>query len=45
MLGLGETENEIISCMKDMRKVNIDILTVGQYLQPTKQHLPVKLIH
>ena len=41
MLGLGETKNEIISCMKDMRKVNIDILTLGQYLQPTKKHLPV----
>lgn len=41
MLGLGETKNEVIQCMKDMRKSNIDILTLGQYLQPTQKHLPV----
>ena len=41
MLGLGEEIEEVIECMKDMRKADIDILTLGQYLQPTKKHLPV----
>tara|TARA_B100000579_G_scaffold214240_1_gene175174 strand:+ start:4828 stop:5685 length:858 start_codon:yes stop_codon:yes gene_type:complete len=41
MLGLGESKEEIISTMADLRKVNVDILTLGQYLQPTKKHLPV----
>lgn len=41
MLGLGETENEVIETMDDLRSVNVDILTLGQYLQPTKGHLPV----
>ncbi len=41
MLGLGETESEVIQTMKDLRKANVDILTLGQYLQPTKTHLPV----
>ena len=42
MLGLGETEEEVIQTMKDLRAVNCDIITIGQYLQPTKKHLPVK---
>ncbi|MGB8704343.1 MAG: lipoyl synthase [Gillisia sp.] len=42
MLGLGETEDEVIQTLKDLRKVNLDIVTIGQYLQPTKRHLPVK---
>ena len=42
MLGLGETEEEVIQTMKDLREVNCDIITIGQYLQPTKKHLPVK---
>ncbi len=42
MLGLGEKENEIFEVMKDLRKVDCDILTLGQYLQPTKNHLPVE---
>lgn len=42
MLGLGETEDEVIETMKDLRAVNVDILTLGQYLQPTKAHLPVE---
>ncbi|WP_435416146.1 lipoyl synthase [Polaribacter aestuariivivens] len=42
MLGLGETEEEVIQTMKDLREVNCDIITIGQYLQPTKMHLPVK---
>ena len=41
MLGLGENKFDIIKSMEDMRKVDIDILTLGQYLQPTKKHLPV----
>lgn len=41
MLGLGETEEEILMLMRDARAVGCDILTIGQYLQPTKQHLPV----
>jgi len=41
MLGLGETEEEVVAAMKDLRKVGVDILTLGQYLQPTRQHLPV----
>jgi lipoic acid synthetase len=42
MLGLGETEEEVIQTMYDLRSVNLDVLTIGQYLQPSKKHLPVK---
>lgn len=42
MLGLGETDDEIIQTMDDLRAQGIDILTLGQYLQPTKNHLPVQ---
>lgn len=41
MLGLGETEMEVMESMDDLRSVGVDILTLGQYLQPTKAHLPV----
>ncbi|MGI0089988.1 MAG: lipoyl synthase [Nitrosopumilaceae archaeon] len=41
MLGLGETEEEVIQTIKDLRSVGVDILTMGQYLQPTLKHLPV----
>src|SRR6185295_15350052 len=41
MLGLGETENELFTAMEDLRRVDCDILTLGQYLQPTLKHLPV----
>ena len=41
MLGLGETEQEVLETMEDLRSVNVDILTLGQYLQPTPKHLPV----
>lgn len=41
MLGLGETESDLISTMKDLRSVYVDILTLGQYLRPTKGHIPV----
>ncbi|MFT6908190.1 MAG: lipoic acid synthetase [Oleiphilaceae bacterium] len=42
MLGLGETEEEIIEAMDDLRAINCDILTFGQYLQPTVNHLPIE---
>ncbi|MCZ7556107.1 MAG: lipoyl synthase [Bacteroidia bacterium] len=42
MLGLGETDDEILQVMKDLRTVRVDIMTLGQYLQPTKEHLPVE---
>ena len=41
MVGLGETRDEILAVMRDLRGVDCDILTIGQYLQPTKEHLPV----
>ncbi len=41
MLGIGETKEEIIETMEHLRTVNVDVLTLGQYLQPTKKHLPV----
>jgi lipoic acid synthetase len=41
MLGLGETEDEVIESMKDLRSVDCNVLTLGQYLQPTVKHLPV----
>lgn len=41
MLGLGETDEEIIKTMDELREQQVDILTLGQYLQPTKNHLPV----
>lgn len=42
MLGLGETEAELLDALSDLRKANCDLLTLGQYLQPTLRHLPVK---
>lgn len=41
MLGLGEAEHEVLEAMADLRSVDVDILTLGQYLSPTKRHLPV----
>jgi len=41
MLGLGETEAELVTAMNDLREAGCDILTLGQYLQPTLKHLPV----
>lgn len=41
MLGLGETDEEVIQAMRDLRAINVDILTIGQYLRPTDWHLPV----
>lgn len=42
MLGLGETEEEVIQTMRDLRDAKVDVVTIGQYLQPSKKHLPVK---
>jgi lipoic acid synthetase len=41
MLGLGESHEEVLETMEDLRSVGVDVLTLGQYLQPTKKHLPV----
>ena len=41
MLGLGERDDEVVKAMRDLRSVGVDILTIGQYLQPTRHHLPV----
>tara|TARA_B110000438_G_scaffold195905_1_gene187472 strand:- start:363 stop:998 length:636 start_codon:yes stop_codon:yes gene_type:complete len=41
MLGLGETDEEVIQTMKDLLDVGVTIMTIGQYLQPSKKHLPV----
>jgi lipoic acid synthetase len=41
MVGLGETPEEVLEVMKDLRAVHCDILSIGQYLQPTKAHLPI----
>jgi lipoic acid synthetase len=46
MLGLGETEDEVLTAMRDLRDARCDILTLGQYLQPSLKHLPVvEFIH
>jgi len=41
VLGLGETRDEILEAMHDLAEAGVDILTLGQYLQPTREHLPV----
>jgi lipoic acid synthetase len=42
MLGLGETAEEVIQTLKDLRSVDVDVVTIGQYLQPSPKHLPVE---
>jgi lipoic acid synthetase len=42
MLGLGETEEEVLETMDDLRAVGCEVLTLGQYLQPTPKHLEVQ---
>lgn len=42
MLGLGETEDEVIQTLADLREAGCEVVTIGQYLQPTKKHYPVK---
>jgi len=41
MLGLGEDNDEVVEVMRDLREAEVDILTLGQYLQPSQDHLPV----
>lgn len=41
MLGLGESHQEVLETLEDLRAVNVDIITIGQYLQPTVKHLPI----
>ena len=46
MLGLGEAKEEVIQTMHDLKESNVDVITIGQYLQPSKKHLPVhRFIH
>jgi lipoic acid synthetase len=46
MLGLGETKEEVIQTMRDLVESGVDVITLGQYLQPTKKHLPVlRFVH
>ena len=42
MVGLGETRDEVIETMDDLRNVGVEVITIGQYLQPSRKHLPVK---
>jgi lipoic acid synthetase len=42
MVGLGETFDEVVEVMRDLANLKVDILTIGQYLQPSKKHLPIK---
>lgn len=42
MLGLGEEKDEVFRTIEDIRNANVDVITLGQYLQPSKKHLPVK---
>ncbi len=41
MVGLGETREQVMQVMDDMRSANIDFITIGQYLQPTRKHAPI----
>ena len=46
MLGLGEDKEEVIQTMQDLRESHVDVITIGQYLQPSKKHLPVhRFVH
>jgi lipoic acid synthetase len=41
MVGIGETPDEILSVMDDLREADVDFITIGQYLRPTQKHLPM----
>ena len=41
MLGLGETQNEVVESLDDLKAAGVDVITLGQYLQPTLGHIPV----
>ena len=42
MLGLGEQKEEVIETLHELKEAKVDVVTIGQYLQPSKKHLPVK---
>ena len=42
MVGLGEEWDEVLAVMRDLADLGVDILTIGQYLQPSKKHLPME---
>ena len=42
MVGLGEEDEEITETLRDLKNVGVDIVTIGQYLQPTRKHIPVQ---
>src|SRR5690606_13937682 len=42
MVGLGETRDEVVALMADFAAIGLDVMTIGQYLQPTRMHLPVE---
>ncbi len=42
MLGLGETKEEVVQTLRDLKESEVDVITIGQYLQPTQKHFPVK---
>jgi lipoic acid synthetase len=42
MVGLGETVEEVLEVMHDLREIDVDILTIGQYLQPSREHAPIE---
>jgi lipoyl synthase len=42
MVGLGETKEEVMQVMDDMRSAGVDFITIGQYLQPTRKHAPIE---
>lgn len=41
MLGCGEERDEVVEAMRELRRHNVDVLTLGQYMRPTKKHMPV----
>jgi lipoic acid synthetase len=41
MVGLGETDREVLEALRDLRAARVDIVTIGQYLRPTREHAPV----
>ena len=46
MVGIGEECDEVIDVMADLRKINVDVITIGQYLQPSSRHSPVdRFVH
>ena len=46
MLGLGENKEEVVQTMTDLKNSGVDVITIGQYLQPTNKHLPVaRFVH